>query len=451
MHPSIPASLLLATLATASLHVPLQRRAQSPPSAERFQSMAHSLRQKYGASSSSSSSSRRSGNKRAGQTSSTSLDDLSLDSSYSAKLQIGTPAQSFSVIMDTGSSDLWLAGADCSSCEMDPYNTASSSTFQDSDQSVRISYGSGQARGTIGTDTVAMGGFIVKDQTLAIVHALTDGLKVNNVSGLMGLGFTSIATTKATPFWLSLVQADAWAQPVMGFYITRWLNQPNAQAVEFGGVFTMGGTNTSLYTGDVDFVSLPAGSAGGFWSIPVVSVGLQGQTIPVSDNSTSVLGAIDTGTTLIGAPSAFVQEFYAAIDGAEPGTGSWEGFYLYPCATAINLTMNFGGSRSWPVSDDDFLLMHVSTTQCAGGLFEIDTGGSAAGAPDWIVGDTFLKNVYSVFRADPASVGFATLANAGDPTGGEVLGSGAASGPARSAAGVWLAAAAMLALGVWVI
>jgi hypothetical protein len=28
----------------------------------------------------------------------------------------------------------------------------------------------------------------------------------------------------------------------------------------------------------------------------------------------------------------------------------------------------------------------------------------------WIIGDTLLKNVYSVFRANPASVGFATLA-----------------------------------------
>jgi cathepsin D len=30
--------------------------------------------------------------------------------------------------------------------------------------------------------------------------------------------------------------------------------------------------------------------------------------------------------------------------------------------------------------------------------------------PGWIIGDTFLKNVYTVFRANPASVGFAALA-----------------------------------------
>ena len=100
---------------------------------------------------------------------------------------------------------------------MTPFDTTTSSTFKSSDTAVRISYGSGSARGTVGSDTVQMGGFTVQGQTLgtldvlrtrlgaqlmhifcwtAIIHTLTDGLKVNNVSGLMGLGFTGIATTK---------------------------------------------------------------------------------------------------------------------------------------------------------------------------------------------------------------------------------------------------------------
>ncbi|KZV80212.1 acid protease [Exidia glandulosa HHB12029] len=445
MLPSIhlSTSLLLATASTAaaSLSVPIHRRATSAPSAERYQAMASHLRHKYGGGGSAASRmSRRQ------SSASVSLADLSLDSSYSAQLQIGTPAQTFSVIMDTGSSDLWLAGPDCTSCEMTTFDTSSSSSFETSDTAVRISYGSGQARGTIGSDTVTMGGFTVQGQTLAIVHSLTDGLKVNNVSGLMGLGFSSIATTKSQPFWFSLLSSNAFAQPVMGFYLTRWLNVESAQAVEFGGVFTMGGTNTSLYTGDVDFVDLPNGQAGGFWTIPVESVTLAGQSIPVTTSSSSILGAIDTGTTLIGAPPSFVESFYSAIQGSEPGTGQWEGFYLYPCDTAVNLTMNFGGAKSWPVSDDDFKLMQVSDSLCAGGLFEIDTGGSANGAPDWIVGDTFLKNVYSVFRASPPSVGFAALANPGDPTGGEVSGNGAgaAAGSVNRCAVAWAAAMALV-------
>jgi cathepsin D len=56
---------------------------------------------------------------------------------------------------------------------------------------------------------------------------------------------------------------------------------------------------------------------------------------------------------------------------------------------------------------------------CAGGIFDIGTSvGSGAGVPTWIIGDTFLKNVYSVFRANPAAIGFAQLASGLSPSTG---------------------------------
>lgn len=52
-------------------------------------------------------------------------------------------------------------------------------------------------------------------------------------------------------------------------------------------------------------------------------------------------------------------------------------------------------------------MAQISNGQCVGSIFVYS--GSSSG-PGWIVGDTFLKNVYSVFRANPPSVGFAALA-----------------------------------------
>lgn len=37
------------------------------------------------------------------------------------------------------------------------------------------------------------------------------------------------------------------------------------------------------------------------------------------------------------------------------------------------------------------------------------SGRGANSTITWVVGDTFLKNVYSVYRYDPPAVGFATL------------------------------------------
>ena len=106
--------------------------------------------------------------------------------------------------------------------------------------------------------------------------------------------------------------------------------------------------------------------------------------------------------------------------------------------------------------------MQVSESTCVGGFFALDTSGTSA--PAWIVGDTFLKNVYSVFRASPPSVGFAQLSEtalamngvtgpAPSPTIGEiaatVTGSTAGTGSDRNTGSNGAAARVEIA-GVWV-
>jgi Eukaryotic aspartyl protease len=76
--------------------------------------------------------------------------------------------QTFNLDLDTGSSELWFAGTNCTNCPPGTadFDTTKSSTFQPGTQSVNISYGSGTASGTIATDTVSMGPFTLPSQTL---------------------------------------------------------------------------------------------------------------------------------------------------------------------------------------------------------------------------------------------------------------------------------------------
>ncbi len=48
----------------------------------------------------------------------------------------------------------------------------------------------------------------------------------------------------------------------------------------------------------------------------------------------------------------------------------------------------------------------VSLTQCIGAIAGKDLG---LGKSTWLVGDSFMKNVYTAFSFDKNSVGFATL------------------------------------------
>ncbi|KAL0564381.1 hypothetical protein V5O48_017667 [Marasmius crinis-equi] len=254
-----------------------------------------------------------------------------------------------------------------------------------------------------------MAGFSVQNQVFAICNNVSSGLLDEPVSsllptsGLLGLAFETIASSGATPFWEALVSGGAWDSPLMAFQLTRYGNVTKAKDSEPGGSFTMGSVNSTLYTGEIDYNDIPGGK-GTYWIQEMTSLTVQGNSISLTSGSDSY-AAIDTGTTLIGGPPSVVDAIYQQIPNSRLGTGDYDGYYLYPCSTTVAVTVAFGG-RNWTISDADFRVTSVGGQMCLGAFFGLETGTSM---PAWIVGDAFLKNVYSVFRYNPPSVGFAEL------------------------------------------
>ncbi|KAF9232681.1 aspartic peptidase domain-containing protein [Melanogaster broomeanus] len=395
------------TSSADSIHVPIVRRSNVDRVAKLPQAM-QALKKKYGYT--------QGNTKRAGNTAAIPIIDEQNDSSYSGPVSIGTPSQTFELILDTGSSDLWVATTECTlACtSQNPlFDPTKSSTYQSSAGSLEIDYGSGSVLGVVSQDTVTFGGFTIPTQALLGVNDTTVDLIPDGVSGIMGLGFSTISALQATPFWQALYNANQLSQPVFGFFLERYVDQAQLVAYAPGGTLTLGGTNTSLYTGNIEFIDMPSGSTPSYWLQQVSSITVQGKSISVA--SSSGLAAIDTGTTLIGAPSSIAASFWSNVPNSEALTGQYEGLYAFPCTTTVSSSISFGGTN-WPISTADMNLGSIGTSagteMCVGGVFDIgSTVGSSQNVPSWIVGDTFLKNVYSVFQANPPAVGFAQLAS----------------------------------------
>ncbi|KAH9931946.1 aspartic peptidase domain-containing protein [Fomitopsis serialis] len=321
-------------------------------------------------------------------------------------------------------SDLWVASSEggLTSLSTIPsgvatFNTSASSSFASLNESFSITYGSGSALGSLARDTVRMAGFAITAQTFAVVDEITQGVLTSPISGLLGLGWQQLSASGATPFWEALAQSNnTLSDKVFGIQLARYGNDSNAESQEPGGTFTLGAVNESLFTGDIEYQDVPQV---GYWLQEISGLTVQGTSISLQSGSASY-GAIDTGTTLVAGPSDVIEEIYAAIPGS---TADSSGYYTYPCSTKVHVTLQFGNSsRTWAISPDDFAYTTVDSTgnNCIG-AFVVNTSGGTA--PPWIIGDTFLKNVYSAFRHDPPSVGFATLSSeavamngaAGDP------------------------------------
>ncbi|QRV79608.1 aspartyl protease [Ceratobasidium sp. AG-Ba] len=402
-------SLVLLSLASAvsaassSTHVPLVRRARSGiVTPESLAAQRQALDAKYG----------RGGGKvksRQATSAGVSMTNQNADTSYYGIMNVGTPPVSYGVALDTGSSDLWFQSDECVSCTKGIRVQTTSTSLKQSGQPFSIRYGSGAVGGQIVSDVVQMGGFTIQDQVMGLVTNTSGILLTGQTAGLLGLAFQFLSNTQSVPFWEALVSSGQWAEPLMSFWMTRFTNVTTAQEEEYGGEFRMGATNATLYTGDIEYHDMPA-NLNSYWMIPLQQISVNGgEPILITNLGVTSLAAIETGTTLIGGPPDIVASIYQQIPGSQRGTGNLNGYWIYPCNQAVSLTFNFGG-RAWSMAPEDFQLLTNDPSLCVGSVFEASLGGLGnPDVPQWIVGDAFLKNVYSVFRYNPPSIGFAQL------------------------------------------
>ena len=75
-----------------------------------------------------------------------------MNTQYFAEVQVGTPAQTFTVVPDTGSSNLWMYSASCWAVPCfyhDKYDNKKSSSYKQDGRPFKITYGSGSIDGTV--------------------------------------------------------------------------------------------------------------------------------------------------------------------------------------------------------------------------------------------------------------------------------------------------------------
>ncbi|KAE9410560.1 endopeptidase [Gymnopus androsaceus JB14] len=314
-----------------------------------------------------------------------------MNAQYFAPITLGTPPQEFKVILDTGSSNLWVPSSKCTSiaCFLHAkYEAGSSSTYKENGTEFSIQYGSGSMEGFVSSDTLTIGDIEISD--LDFAEATKEpglAFAFGKFDGILGLAYDTIAVNHITPPFYHMVNKKLVDEPVFSFRLG--LDESDGGEVLFGGV------DDSAYTGDLTYVPLRRKA---YWEVELEKIAFGDEEVELDNTG----AAIDTGTSLIALPSDLAEMINAQIG----ATKSWNGQYTVPCETVPNLpelTFYFGG-EPFPIKGSDYVLEVQGT--CISSFTGLDipmpNGGSL-----WIVGDVFLRKYYTVYDLGRDAVGFA--------------------------------------------
>ncbi|CAM5119842.1 unnamed protein product [Eretmochelys imbricata] len=167
---------------------------------------------------------------------------------YYGTISIGTPAQEFSVLFDTGSvllqdslhadgairlvailvvSEMLLATsagsawADMGADKPHQFNPSDSSTYEATNESLSIQYGSGSMTGFLAYDTVQIGGIVDTKQIFGLSETEPGtAFEYSEFDGILGLAFPSIASSGATPVFDNMMNEGLVNQDLFSVYLS---------------------------------------------------------------------------------------------------------------------------------------------------------------------------------------------------------------------------------------
>lgn len=337
----------------------------------------------------------------------------SADVGYFCNANLGTPPRPFKLLVDTGSSDLWVPDDNCHGDSKESESTPgcgnhssigpnSSSSFKRIEEEIFfIIYVSGYAIGNMATDHVSIAQLTIEN--LKFGTAIKESQSIISANspwdGILGLGLPALShEPNATSFLDALKNQSLITQNVVSFKIPR---HRDAQKENSEGEMTIGGMNPDRYIQDT-LVTVKNVNKKGFWEAPIDEVAVNGVRLDSVTGNRS--GVLDTGTSLLVVPAPDADALHALIPGAE--FDGRQKHWTIPCKNNASMTISFG-KRSFKIDPRDLVPdFPINETTCYSGIAAAELG---LGSTVWLVGDTILKNVYLSLDRETDEISFAEL------------------------------------------
>ncbi|XP_032734246.1 renin isoform X2 [Lontra canadensis] len=320
-----------------------------------------------------------------------------LDTQYYGEIGIGTPPQTFKVIFDTGSANLWVPSTKCSplytACEIHSlYDSSESSSYMENGTAFTIHYGSGKVKGFLSQDMVTVGGITVTQTFGEVTELPLIPFMLAKFDGVLGMGFPAQAVGGVTPVFDHILSQGVLKEDVFSVYYSR-------DSHLLGGELVLGGSDPQYYQGNFHYVSV---SQTGSWQIKMKGVSVRSATVVCEEGCMVV---VDTGASYISGPTSSLRLLMDTLGAKELSTNE----YVVNCnqvPTLPDISFHLGG-RAYTLSSSDYVLpdSYGNDDLCTLALHGLDVPPPTG--PVWVLGASFIRKFYTEFDRHNNRIGFA--------------------------------------------
>ncbi|KAL8874155.1 MAG: hypothetical protein Q9174_000460 [Haloplaca sp. 1 TL-2023] len=330
------------------------------------------------------------------QTNSAGIHNDGTDFSYFASVKFGSSGKVLYMLVDTGAANTWVMGSDCTNQVCADHNTfgpEDSQTLSVSQEPFDLKYGTGSVSGYVANDTIEVAGISVS-LSFGLASSTSEDFADYPMDGILGLGYPGSKPMDFPTAMETIQEADVLPSNILGVNLQRSSDGSRDGQLSFGA------PDTTKYEGDLSYTRIVDDAS--TWEIPVDDVKVGGKSCGLNGRT----AIIDTGfcsqtksqTSFMLLPPLDAEELHGKIPNAQHDGET----YTVPCTSDTSIQLVFSGT-SYSISPKDYVgdADEDDSATCASNII----GRKPFEANQWLVGDVFLKNVYSVFDYDSQSIG----------------------------------------------
>lgn len=306
---------------------------------------------------------------------------------YWGTITLGTPAQEFKVIFDTGSGNLIIPAKSCDSAGCNTHkkysptasSTASAVVNERGESSTEISFGTGDISGDYYQDKFCIAGNLCSQvRFVAATQQSAEPFSETPFDGILGLGFDDLSMGKRFNI---LDELNANNQLPMGTFAVYLTDESNSE-------ITFGGYKPDQIASEIVWAKVVRES---YWQVGVDDITFNNAATGLCNGGCQV--AVDTGTSMLAGPSDLVEKLSDRLAAKDD------------CSNFDQLpTIGFKvGSKVLNLAAEDY--MDKSAGDCSFSVMALDV--PPPKGPLFIFGDPFLRRFVTIYDKNGPRVGFA--------------------------------------------